>query len=117
MEEENKKEEVKTPNTGKKIDFPEMFLITPLLIFLDIMDLIKTFLEGMIFLYPVSLILGALSFIATALVQFYLFIKGVKNLYFLIGGTLDSLLPLVSFLPLKTVGWLITVYIFNKQQK
>jgi hypothetical protein len=117
MEEENKKEEVKTPNAGKKIDLPEMFLITPLLIFLDIMDLIKTLLEGTAFLYPISLFLGALSFIATALIQFYLFIKGAKSLYFLVGGVLDSLLPLVSFLPLKTVGWLITVYIFNKQQK
>lgn len=116
MEEKEKQEESVKKEGPNKISYPEIVLITPMLLFIDLLDIIKTFLEGSIIFTPLALFLGALGLFSTAIVQIYLLIKGVKNFYFLIGGIIDSF-PLISFLPTRTAAWIVTVYLFNKKAR
>ncbi len=103
-----------------RISWGEILLITPLLMFVDFVELMGTVMEaipvaGQVVLLPVSLILSGVSLLVTFFVQFYLFIKKVKNFAFLIGSIIDSV-PVISALPIRTVSWLITVFMTNNKK-
>jgi hypothetical protein len=54
-----------------------------------------------------------LNFITTALVQLYLYFKGVRRLHFL-GGSLAEFIPVLNTLPLRTLSFLALVAVTNK---
>jgi hypothetical protein len=103
-----------------KIGWGEIFLITPLLLFVDFVELMVGLLEfvpvaGQVILLPVSLLCSAVGLFITGGVQVYLFFKHIKNYTFLLVGVADSI-PLVSDLPLRTAGWLVTVFMTNSKK-
>ncbi len=103
-----------------KISWGEIFLITPLLLFIDFIEIMAGFMEvipvaGQIILLPASLLFSGISLLVTLFVQFYLFVKKIKNLTFLATSLTDSI-PLISALPLRTAGWLVTVFITNNKK-
>jgi hypothetical protein len=120
MEEEqvkNQEEENETqgqPNQPK-ISFGEMLPITIAVFLVDVFDILGDLAAGLVFLLPLTLLFDFFSLIIMAIVQFFLFIKGVKGLKsatFLISAAADFI-PLINILPLKTAGWLLTVYLVN----
>ncbi len=103
-----------------KIGWGEIFLITPLLLFVDFVELMAGLLEfvpvaGQVVLLPISLICSAVGLLVTGGIQVYLFFKHIKNYTFLLVGIADSF-PFVSDLPLRTAGWLVTVFITNNKK-
>lgn len=103
-----------------RIGWGEILLVTPLLLFVDFMELMGAFLEaipvaGQFVLLPVSLMFSAVSLMVTFFVQFYFFIKKIKNFTFLITSLADSV-PVLSALPLRTAGWLVTVFLTNNKK-
>ncbi len=103
-----------------KIGWGEIFLITPLLLFVDFVELMVGLLEfvpvaGQMVLLPVSLLCSAIGLLVTGGVQAYFFFKHIKNYTFLLVGLADSI-PLISDLPLRTAGWLVTVFVTNNKK-
>ena len=103
-----------------KIGWGEILIITPLLMFVDFTEMLGTMAEavpvvGQVVLLPISLLFSAISLMVTFFVQFYLFIKKIKNLTFLVGSIFDSI-PIISGLPLRTAAWLVTVFITNNKK-
>lgn len=75
-------------------------------IIMNLIGLVPVVGEATIFM--ASFVGGA----ATFLLQLYLSLKGVKNLWLLVGGIIDSI-PLANFLPTLTIGWIIVVLMEN----
>ncbi len=103
-----------------RIGWGEILLITPLLLFVDFTELMVGFIEavpvaGQVVLVPLSIVFSAVSVVITISIQFYLFIKKIKNLTFFLTSLADSV-PLVSALPLRTAGWLVTVIVTNSKK-
>lgn len=98
---------------NNKISYPEILFITPLLLFMDLLDVMRPLFEGSIVFLPAGFFIGFLSLFVTALIQMYFIIKGIKNLTFLLSGIVD-VFPIISLLPLKTTAWLITIVLVNK---
>jgi len=107
--------ETQSQSNQPKIGFGEMLPITIAVFFVDIFDILGDLAAGIILLLPIALLFDFLSLIIIVIVQFYLFIKGIKGLKsatFLISAMADFI-PLINILPLKTAGWLLTVYLVN----
>ncbi len=103
-----------------KIGWGEIFLITPLLLFVDFVELMAGLLEfvpiaGQAILLPLALICSVVGLLITGGVQVYLFFKHIKNYTFLLVGIADSA-PFLSDLPLRTAGWLVTVFMTNNKK-
>lgn len=99
-----------------KIGWGEILLITPMVLFVDFTELWGTMLmtsTGV--LIPLLPLLSALGIATAFFVQTYFFFKHVKNYTFLVVSLFDSL-PLVSAVPLRTLGWLFTVFMTNNKK-
>jgi hypothetical protein len=97
----------------KKISLPEAIFITAIVLFSDIAEFIVD-LTGF------GIIIGIMiNFIVGGGLQIYLFLKGVKGFWKLgtnIAGTLfDGFIA--AFLPIKTITWIITLILVNKEEK
>jgi hypothetical protein len=93
----------------KKISLPEGILVTLLI---GSMDLAEILLD----LTIVGIIIAAvINFIGQCAIEVYLFLRGgratKKMVISAIGGLLDGVT--FSFLPIKTITWLITWFIIN----
>ncbi len=55
-----------------------------------------------------------INFVSTALIQFYLFMKGVRGLHYL-GGALAEFIPIFNVLPMRTASMALLIAITNKR--
>jgi len=97
----------------KKFSPTEIILITPVVLLVDALTLIANLAAAIPVIGEITEVGG--SFMAGAimfLVQFYLLMKGTKNLSFLIGGVLD-MIPFLNMLPTQTIGWIAVVIMEN----
>ncbi len=91
-----------------KIGWGERMLIYPLLLLVDFVELIGGFIQAVPGVgIPIYLLFAGVSLVVTFFVQFFLFLKHIKNYAFLITGLVGSL-PLVGIFSLKSVGFAIT---------
>lgn len=97
----------------KKFSFVEILFITPIVLFVDFLTFLANITLGIPVIGGLTEIAG--SFIGggtTIALQFYLSMKGVKNLWFLVGGILDTI-PLLNTFPTQTIGWIMVVLMEN----
>ncbi len=91
-----------------EIGWGERLIIYPLLLFVDFVAIMGDLIQAVPYVgIPTYFLLAAMSLVVTLLIQFYLFLKHIKNYAFLITGLAGSV-PLVGAFFLKTVGFAIT---------
>jgi hypothetical protein len=93
----------------KKVSLVEMLLIVPLVIGSDLFDL----MADIIFLLPIvgQVIFGLaklFSLIVWAIVQTWMFFRGIRGSYFFVGSIVDVLIPFS-----QTITIIMTIYIVN----
>lgn len=98
---------------NKKISLPVGIFITLTVIFSD-------FVEFLVSLTGFGIIIGdIINFMVGAGLQIYLFLSGVKGFWKLgtniVGTIFDG--TTASFLPIKTITWIITLVLVNKGEK
>jgi len=99
-------------------DQPKISL--PIGIFITIIVIFSDFVEFLVSLTGFGIIIGAIiNFIVGAGLQIYLFLSGVKGFWKLgtniVGTIFDGISG--SFLPIKTITWIITLVLVNKGDK
>jgi hypothetical protein len=119
MEENELNEDEKKAEGGSakniRISWGEILLITPAILFTDLIEMIGNLADVSVFLLAAGLLLDFLADFIGFMVQFYLIMKGIgfaKNLTYFIGNLIE-LIPFLSFLPIRTMVWIFTVYIVN----
>ncbi len=85
-----------------KISLVEFIFLGLFIVLIDLIDLV-----GLLVGLPLSDITDLFMFPIT---QFYLFMKGVKGTYMLVGNIIEAI-PYIGDLPVRTVVWCITYYI------
>lgn len=97
----------------KKISIEEIVLITPFILLADLFEFLSTLISPVPVVGQVALGLSwFIGLIVFGLVQFYLFMKGVRNLWFLAGGLVDQI-PIVGGFPTKTATWIAVILMVN----
>lgn len=117
MENQKQPTQQTKPKTGgggeKKISIEEIILITPFILLADLFEFLSTIAAVIPVVGQVALGLSwFLGLIVFGLVQFYLFMKGIRNLWFLAGGLIDQI-PIVGGFPTKTVTWIVVILMVN----
>lgn len=97
----------------KKISIEEIILITPFILLADLFEFLSTLISPVPVVGQVALGLSwFIGLIVFGLVQFYLFMKGIRNLWFLAGGLVDQI-PIVGGFPAKTATWIVVIFMVN----
>lgn len=98
---------------GKKFSTVEIIIVTPIVLIADGLTFLANLAAPIPVIGEVTEVIGVfIGFLTTVSLQFYLFLKGVKNLWVLVGGIVDSL-PIANILPTLTIGWLILLLMEN----
>ncbi len=87
-----------------KFPLPEALLVGSFIALVDTIDIL-----GLLFAFPTSDVTSIVAFPAT---QIYMYLKGVKGNYLLIGN-LIKLIPWIGDLPIRTATFIIVVYTEN----
>lgn len=96
------------PEAHGKISLVEGIVMLMITLTADIIEIILTFFA----LNPLSVVIDVPT---TAIIQFWLWMKGAKGTWAL-AGNLIEFIPYLDFLPIRTVTLLITIYLSNHQK-
>ncbi len=95
---------------NKKINSVEVGLVIAVVALAEILEFFLNFIPivGWLFNFFINITvwLG---------VQFWLRIKGMKGMYFMISGLVD-MIPIINALPTKTIALTITIKLYNKEK-
>ncbi|MFA5098807.1 MAG: hypothetical protein WC461_01130 [Candidatus Paceibacterota bacterium] len=104
-------------NNQKKISLVEALLMVLLNLFADIVDIVFNFLALIPAIGVVMFLMAPIiSFSVFAITEFWLIMKGgmgFRKQISIIAGNILDVIPLLSFLPIKTAGVLIAIYMIN----
>lgn len=101
-------EEGAAPEPRGKISLVEGIVMLMITLTADLIEFILTFFA----LNPLSIIIDVPT---TAIIQFWLWMKGAKGTWAL-AGNLIEFIPYLDFLPIRTATLLVTIWVTNHQK-